>query len=91
MIEHSGIYLVCALCNDIAFYFKEKVTSEAVMGMPLVAEDIVFPDGTQPYNGDLARCYSCGFDIAPSLFRLNLRQDEETSEDNCDTKEITEE
>jgi hypothetical protein len=42
-------------CGKPAFYMKHTTED----GKPLVPQDIIYPDGSMPRNGDVAKCFSC--------------------------------
>lgn len=42
-------------CGEPAFYLSQ----EPVFGMAVVAEQVWYPDGTQPKHGDPFKCGSC--------------------------------
>ena len=46
-------------CNQVAFYFKEKVN----VGDPIVASNVVLLDNATAHSGELIKCGSCNENI----------------------------
>lgn len=53
-------------CEGIAFYLKEAIN----VGDVIMADNVLFPDGSKPKDGTILVCNNCGKTIADPKFEV---------------------